>query len=335
VLSAFTIATPLRARRPADRPSLPSSKSLGNGQSPHRSSKLVLPAKFRSFGLHFALLCAALAGIVPFLGMGIVALLDALSDRSSALQVPTHFQMSPPSFPVDPSSDGVVAQLSGAIDSLSRAMQQQEAAQRQSQADTTVKLRRLEDGLSEARSTASYVAEHLAASTGKVAALDADADASDLLGLGVDWAAWTAGAEIDHSATSRGLGREPSAAGFAARTARVVAAAFPRYRSFVGKLSPPPEVVLAADSAPPSRCFIFEGQGVLTVRLAQPHSLNHIVLERMASWAMLHPQSTPRHFQVHVQNESSSETLQSIPADSPFEYVLAGPRVRHFPCRLR
>ncbi|CAE8637153.1 unnamed protein product, partial [Polarella glacialis] len=66
--------------------------AIGNyntlGASPHRGvgapAAQVAPSWLRSFGAPFAVLCAALAGIVPFLGGAMLALMDDDSGSSPA-----------------------------------------------------------------------------------------------------------------------------------------------------------------------------------------------------------------------------------------------------------
>jgi len=143
--------------------------------------------------------------------------------------------------------------------------------------------------------------------------------------LGIDWAAWTAGAEIDHSHTSAGLGRNP-----AGRLMRAITGRFaPQWRSFASNVSQPPEVVLAADSSPPSRCFSFSGNGTLAIRLSRGVHLTHVVVEQLPVWAMTHAKATPRFFEVRA-------TPSSVPADQysvalgKFEYALDGKRAQAF-----
>mmetsp|Transcript_35362 Transcript_35362/g.75376 ORF Transcript_35362/g.75376 Transcript_35362/m.75376 type:complete len:424 (+) Transcript_35362:99-1370(+) len=157
---------------------------------------------------------------------------------------------------------------------------------------------------------------------------------------GVDWAAWSAGADIDHSATSWGLGRDASPSGLLHRATRVMATVLPQYRAHIGPVSHPPSVVLAADAAPPSRCFRFEGSGSIAIRLLHPRKLTHLVLERLLDWADLEPEASPRFFSAAAEladvGRGDLTTGDDVAEDAyrhslgDFEYALHGGRAQAF-----
>merc|ERR1719492_727334 len=70
----------------------------------------------------------------------------------------------------------------------------------------------------------------------------------------------------------------------------------PRYRAHIGNISQPPEVVLAADSSPPLRCFAFRGNGSISVRLLHAVRVSHVALENPPMWAVTRPRAAPRWF---------------------------------------
>ncbi|CAJ1416864.1 unnamed protein product [Effrenium voratum] len=145
------------------------------------------------------------------------------------------------------------------------------------------------------------------------AAAGAPSEAED---LGMDWAAWTAGAEIDHSHTSQGLGRT-----LWARAGRVLACLAPSWRMSLGA-SQAPEVVLTWETGPPSRCFTFDGAvGELSIRFWQPLRPSHVVLEQSPNWALANPRASPRHFEVRAWR--AGDVSQYEVRLGRFEYQLA------------
>lgn len=305
----------------------------GRSSRAHTSSETwttsVLPPWFYGFGGHFALLCAALAGIVPFLGIAIFVCIGPGEDSASAASM-KHLLTLPQGGGAEGVDNSVGSHLATVLHGLQQTLRQQEIARQASDATITERMRRLEDTL---------VAHVAAVSTAALPAgparavpqflLPVSPDGGDqIAGLGIDWAAWGAGAEIDHGSTSWGLGRKPSASGLMGRAARLVAAVLPRYRAYAGNVSHPAEVVLAADSAPPSKCFSFWGNGTVAIRLLQPRRASHVVLEQMPAWATLLPQAAPRHFQVKAWEEGEAEPYRTTLGS--FEYALAGPRAQAF-----
>ncbi|CAE8643748.1 unnamed protein product, partial [Polarella glacialis] len=144
-------------------------------------------------------------------------------------------------------------------------------------------------------------------------------------GLGVDWASWGMGAEIDHGHTSPGLGR--SLLGCASRA---VTSLLPSQRTLFGFVSHPPEAVLAWDSAPPSRCYSIEGNGAVAIRFLKPVRAGHVVLEQLPSWATAKPLAAPRSFEVLAWPADGVEESYSVKLGS-FEYQLDGLRAQVFP----
>lgn len=151
--------------------------------------------------------------------------------------------------------------------------------------------------------------------------------ADPLEGLGVDWAARFTGAEIDHGYTSPGLGRDVVGC-----AVRAVAALVPRYRAYAGNVSHPPEVALAADHAPPIRCFYFGGKGTVAVRLLRATSPGHVAIEQPPSSSMVHPRAAPRSFKVYGWSTSEGAEPYSLLLGS-FEYLIEGPRIQVFQLR--
>lgn len=270
-----------------------------------------LPPWFRSFGLPFAVCCAAIAGIVPLFGVGLVALLsgDGGSPAPAIHAVPIP-SIAPPVLHSDASSTDVLV----ALDSLRRDMQQREGARQAYDEAVVARVRRLE--------TAAVA--HSPSS--KRGAMGWSAQATDpTAGLGVDWASWTAGAEIDYGYTSTGLGRS-----ILGRASRLVTSLLPRYRVYAGNVSHPPDVVLAADFAPPTKCFAFQGEGTIAIRFPRVVSPTHIVMEQRPSLATLHPEAAPRHFEVRAWlaqpgAEPYSESLGT------FEFKLGDAPAQAFP----
>uniref|UniRef100_A0A7S4RKT5 SUN domain-containing protein n=1 Tax=Alexandrium monilatum TaxID=311494 RepID=A0A7S4RKT5_9DINO len=302
------------------------------GRSPprRRQAALDFPPWLRSFGGGCAVLCAALLGIIPFLGTGVVAfLLDAYSGQSApAMQAapPQHVVLQAPAAPaVLPVAGGEVAGAAvlTALDGLRRDLQAQEHARKASETATGERVRRIEAAL------ASGAGSGAAAGPLLQAAPESTSEGGDVTsGLGVDWAAWSAGAEIDQAHTSAGLGRDA-----VGRAARVAAALLPRYRGFAGNVSHPPEVVLASESGPPSRCFTFGPNGSVAIRFPRAVQPLHVALEQRPAWATLRPRAAPRRFEVHVCPAGTEDEQYSVRLGA-FEYALEGPRAQAFALEL-
>eukprot|EP00927_Polykrikos_kofoidii_P018288 TRINITY_DN18455_c0_g1_i1.p1 TRINITY_DN18455_c0_g1~~TRINITY_DN18455_c0_g1_i1.p1 ORF type:complete len:468 (+),score=87.92 TRINITY_DN18455_c0_g1_i1:39-1406(+) len=303
------------------------------------------PPWLRSFALPFALLCGALAGIIPLCA---VAFFQLLGDSDTPAPAP--LPQAPPGVPpqqvgwgsqwggwlsmsqpfgagsglagntgqlmVGDASDG---QLLGAVEALRNDMHRQVASQKAVEASIASRMQRLEASVSSAASVAAASASSL------FGRRSTEEDRSSLDGLGVDWLAWSAGAEIDASYTSPGIGR-----GIVGRAARVAASVLPRYRASLGNVSHPPEVVLAADAAPPARCFTFRGVGTIAVRLRGTAVLTHIAVENVPAWASVKPRAAPRHFEVRVRTPGAPSGSGFGAPLGAFEYVLDGGRVQVF-----
>lgn len=103
----------------------------------------------------------------------------------------------------------------------------------------------------------------------------------------------------------------------------------PSFRQTVGPASHPPEVVLAADAAPPSRCFKFEGSGNVAIRFSRPVRIAHVALEKPPPEALLAPKSMPRRFSVFAWRASEgSRPYGELVGE--FQYELEGPRNQVF-----
>lgn len=280
---------------------------------------MALPLGFRSFGGHCALLCAAIAGIVPFLGMAILACLDSgeeVTDIARTAQVPTMQQP----IVIDSRPSSTDDRLANVLADLQRSLQQQDHARQSTEAAINNRMQTLEQALASAapaRSTTASITDGLS-------------EAQDMLAeLGVDWAAWGAGAEIDHAFTSCGLGREPSVNGIFGRAVRAMASVAPRYRALASSISHPPEVVLATDVVAPSKCFSFAGNGTVAIRFLHPQRVTHAVVERPPAWATLQPLAAPRFIEVRgwVAKEGAEPYRAAL---GSFEYASAGPRAQVF-----
>lgn len=286
-----------------------------------------LPPWLRSFGVLFAVLCAAGLGIIPFLGAAVIAFLadepsapPAQPSVQTALPQPVVLQ-APAAPPVLPASGGEAgsAAVLGALETLRRDLQAQELARQTSEVATGERVRRLEEAV--AKTAASGA---VAGPVVQVVSEGANEGGDATSGLGVDWAAWSAGAEIDYAHTSAGLGR-----GALGRAARAAAALLPRYRAYLGNVSHPPEVVLASESGPPSRCFAFGTNGSVAVRFPKPVRPLHVAVERRPDWATLQRRAAPRRFEVRAWSAAPDAEPYSASLGA-FEYALDGPRAQVF-----
>jgi len=318
-------ASPLRRRA-----ATASAEQTGGGAVKNKKSPAMLPSFLRSFGGQFAILCAASLGIVPFLGLAVVSLLG--DDEPAAPVAPSMVRtiaMPTPRFD-GPLGGGAAPdlQLHGLFDGLQRQFERQERMRQSSDAAAEARMQRLEDTLATDRAAAATRQVAPGASDGERPSARASSvptqESVELApDLGVDWAAWSAGATIDGAATSWGLGREPSASGLLARAARAVASVAPRYRTHIGAISHPPDIVLATDSLAPSKCFTFEGNGSVAMHLLGARRLTHVLIEHVPAWADVHPQAAPRFFTVRA-----TEPYDASVGD--FEYALDGPRAQVF-----
>lgn len=306
------------------------------------------PQWLRSFALPFALLCGALAGIVPLCAIACLGFFDDGESPAPAPAGPTQppqpqlgwgqqwggwlVSSQPPSQLVPTAGDAAAvgapdAHLLGAVESLRHELRRQEASQKAVEASVSTRMQRLESSVASSVSSAAVAAAAGASSLlgGALGRRSTQELSSVLDGLGVDWLAWSAGAEIDAGYTSSGVGR-----GILGRAARAVAAAVPRYRTHLGNVSHPPEVVLAADAAPPTRCFTFRGSGTIAVRLRADALLTHVAVEHVPAWAALKPHAVPRRFDVRARAAGSPAGSAYGPALGSFEYAFDGPRVQVF-----
>ncbi|CAK8999829.1 SUN domain-containing protein 5 (Sad1 and UNC84 domain-containing protein 5) (Sperm-associated antigen 4-like protein) (Testis and spermatogenesis-related gene 4 protein) [Durusdinium trenchii] len=243
----------------------------------------------KRLGVAFAALCAAATGIPPVLGVALLAFLDAdVAAPAAPMPLPT-----------------VTMEASRAADSQKAADALNEIAWK--------RLQRLEEAFATIshgghETTAAVEAAERAREAERkawVAAKAAEAAAQrraegramstdPMLDLGVDWAAWKAGAEIDHSHTTLGLHRN-----FWSRVARVMTSFAPHWRMWL-RASHPPEVVLAWETGPPSKCFAFEGQSAkVSILFWRPVHPSHVAIEQSPSWA-LDPRASPRNLEVYA-----------------------------------
>lgn len=282
-----------------------------------RRARRPLPRWLRNFGGPFAVLCASMASIVPLLGIACLALFWGDDTKVAPVTLDTSSRA------VTAVGTGNAAAefgLSDAISSLRQELgnqlQKQESARLSTEASVMTRLGRLESGLS---------------SSGRSWGGRASANAVDATdGLGVDWASWSGGAEIDHGYTSTGVGR-----GLTGRAARALSKLAPRWRTSVANVSPPPEVVLAADSAPPSTCFVMaNAPGKLAIRLPRPVYATHVAVERLPSWAEERPEASPRSFEVRAWLDDVG-SLPYAAVVGVFEYKLAGPRSQAFELKMK
>lgn len=334
---------PAAAPPPAQAPVPSPARAQRQAKPPPPAHGAVIFLKRHSSIVQFLmpLLCAALLGVMCFLGVAVFNLVGADDSASSPAPLAMMQQplvMSAPRFEAGGASEAVVQSL---FSNLQRQMESQEQARRIADLGAEARLRRLEEKVTaDLAAAAARVPTQAALPAAAVPAISvsASAAAGDVEGrgavaaLGVDWGAWTAGADIDFSATSWGLGRDPSVAGLLGRASRIVASAVPHLRTVVSPVSHPPTVVLAADGVAPSKCFTLGGNGTVAIKLLQPQRVTHVVLEHLPSWADLEPQAAPRFFSLSAWPATSTERYHS-PLGS-FEYALGGPRVQAFPLAL-
>jgi len=264
-----------------------------------------------------AVLCACFVVLVPFLGFTTVGafIWSAAAGGSEGDKAPATAGGS-----VD------VRRVADAVDALRQDLRSHVDEDRRevsgaSSAAVAAHVRRLEQTVAAATAASAATAARAPAAAG---------GAGDVAGLGFDWAAWSAGAEIDAGHTSAGIGR-----GLVGRTARALATLLPHHRARVAWVSHPAEVVLAADSAPPSRCFTFQGNGTLAVRLARGVLPTHVVVEQPPAVATERPRAAPRHVEVRVWPVEEDDASSALPGPygtraGAFEYALLGPRAQVF-----
>lgn len=297
----------------AQRP--PSSYGRGPG-------RYKVPQWLRGFGSHFALLCAAIAGIVPLLAIGFLAFMSNETPASGSVVVPviSPAVASPPRMESSLSLGSIDAvQVLAGLEGLRLDLRRQEESFAEAQAASASRIGRLES--ISARETQMP-------SPPTLPAVSLVSDASPLLALGVDWAAYGAGADIDSDNTSPGLGRD-----VVGRTTKLLAMLLPRYRNHFGNVSHHPTVVLAADNGPPSKCLTLDsGGGFVAIKFVKPVFVKHVAIEALPPWAMLHAGATPRRFQVRAwqigDGEAGAEPYSANLGD--FEYRLDGPSIQVF-----
>lgn len=268
--------------------------SGGFGSSPVQNMPLMW---LRSFGGPIILCCVAFAGFVVLFMIGLILLLSD-EDPPAAPQVPTIIA-SPPQM-IHAGGVGTESHLlAGALDQLRRDMQSQERARQQSEDSLLSQLRRL------GRSGVTASSQDMAAN------------------YGADFAAHAAGGSIDHAHTSE------SGRGVLGRLKRLIVLVRPGLRETMGPVLHPPEVALAADSSPPSRCFVLQDGGSVAIRLGKSVRPTHVALEKPPPDALLAPKSMPRRFEVYVWRASEGARPYGELVGK-FQYELDGPRTQFF-----
>jgi len=281
------------------------------------------PNWLRNFGGPFAALCAALTGIVPFFGVAVLALV--MQDAGSFSGAPE----------VGLPSGGSQLEVTD-FEGLWKELQRQEASRSSLDAAIAERMQRLEQAAktspdaalalsaAEKAVAAASAAEASAASAAAAASGSGAGQGDATVGLGVDWAAWGAGAFIDHGHSSGALGRH-----FTGRLGRLAASFLPQYRELFAAPHPP-EVLLAWDSAPPSRCHsMVAAGGTVAIRFPQAVRASHVVIEQTPLWASSWPsRASPRHFQVQAW-PADVEIPYSVELGA-FEYQLHGQRLQVF-----
>ena len=246
---------------------------------------------FKRSGVAFAILCCATTGIVPLLGIGVML----LQDESAAIP------MAPPApAPVKVDVSGLSSysrEVPDALNSMAwkRLQRLEEAFASELPGRQAAAMEAAEQARESERKAwaAAKAAENAAQRVGSEG-VPSSATVPDFGDLGVDYAAWKAGAEIDHSHTTSGLHR-----GFWSRVVRVVTSLVPGWR-MLAATSHPPEVVLTWETGPPSRCFALNGQSAkISILFWQPLRPSHMALEQSPSWAM-DPRTSPKNFEVYV-----------------------------------
>jgi len=278
----------------------------------HRSP---LPTRVRICGGPLAILCSTCVNI-PLLLLNVFGLWSSQGISGSVNQSPVAQYQSR-------ADTHVMGSILGTLEALRVDLRRQETRMAASDAAMGSRVARLESAQMQGSSGGALPMQALATDIQQT-----DSCANPVECPGIDWAAFSAGGEIDRAFTSSGLGRSP-----AGRISRGVAWLLPRFRAYIGNVSHPPEVALASDSAPPSKCFCFEGtQGTIAVRLLRAVRITHVVIEQRPQWATVLPRAAPRSFQVHGMpaensvNEVSSYTLSL----GEFEYQMDGPRTQVF-----
>lgn len=269
------------------------------------------PPWLKSAGCIFAVLCAALAGVVPFIAIACVALWN-----NSGTSIPHNLL----DFAHLHSLTASAARTAGTTDpQLLVDLERLRAVE----TATAVRIDRLEKALNQVANIA----------PGPLVTADQETLRHQDIGndvvstLGFDWAAWPAGARVEATLTSQGLGR-----GMLGRMVRAVSTLLPNYFAQCNNVSYPAEVVLAADSVPPSKCFTFRGDdGSIAIRFVRAIQPAHVVVEQMPIWATPHIHAAPRHFEVlawGMETDSSSQALSV--SLGKFEFMLQGPRAQVF-----
>lgn len=270
-----------------------------------QSPILSLQQKLQAARLPLAICCGAVAALAPILG----ALCISLAMNNEGDWKLRQQDMSESSFS-GPSSVGASPSSLIAIEAFRQDLALHEASQRSSESTMHGRVQLLEEGVNKVSDIVPQESIFVAVST------------LSLASLGVDWAARTSGASIDHANTSPALGLDVSGS-----ISRAIAAVMPRYKSHVGMVSHAPEVALAVDAAPPSRCFAFHGNGTLAVQLSRAMAPTHAVVERLvSSWAQ-EPLTAPKHVEVMARLEGAALYVESL---GTFEYLLDGPQAQVF-----
>lgn len=274
--------------------------------------------RLRRLNLPIAAFCAAVTGMVPLGLMAFLLFSDVAEGFAGAAQL-AELRLSVETLRQevrrqDPAVASRLLMLEEAIAGDTGAASSSVAA---AAADAARK------SSAEARAAAERAAALAAAVGERSGTSDPTSDA--IAGLGVDWAAWSAGADIDRSQSSGGLGRS-----LLGRLGRVLATLVPVTRTFLGAASHSPEVVLTWETGLPSRCFELDlPRGSLAIRFSRDIRPSHVVLEQSPLWATTLPRAAPREFHVDVWPSEGDLEPYAITVGS-YEYQLTGPRSQVF-----
>eukprot|EP00928_Gymnodinium_smaydae_P009281 TRINITY_DN13444_c0_g1_i1.p1 TRINITY_DN13444_c0_g1~~TRINITY_DN13444_c0_g1_i1.p1 ORF type:complete len:420 (-),score=97.03 TRINITY_DN13444_c0_g1_i1:58-1317(-) len=330
-----------RFRLPTPTATAAGSSGAGRGTSPAAAQVARALPLLRKMGLPLAVLCGSFVGLPGLCFIGFYNIFGgddvdlepnvAGTAAAAATAAPAAVQpvTAPSPLLATPLSPLFQAQARPDVQilELQRDLRRQDAERTAAEQATASRLSTLESSVSALASAApAGVSGSFGYSLfGSRGSSDGAEDGSSALaGLGTDWAAWSADASIDHAHTSSGLGR-----GYLGKVARMLASQLPQFRALTDGISHPPEVVLAADSAPPSRCFTMGGSagGAVAITFARSVRLTHVAIERLPSWTSTPAGTMPRRFEVRTRSPTSSSYAASL---GTFEYEASGPRVQVF-----
>jgi len=289
----------------------------GNARAPNIRLCSRRPPWLKSAGTIFAVLCAALAGVVPFIAIACIALWNSDGTSEGTSSIP-HKMMD---FHLYLNSLSSLTSMRAAGTSDAQLLVENEQ-RRAVEMATAVRIDRLEKALNE---VANIVPGPLvSADHGTLRHQDV---ANDIVStLGFDWAALPAGGRVEATLTSQGLGR-----GILGRMSRAVSMLLPDYFAQCINVSYPAEVVLAVDSVPPSKCFTFRGDGSVAIRFVRSIQPAHVVVEQMPIWATPHAHAAPRHFEIVAWGMGTDSGSQAHSVSlGKFEFMLHGPRAQVF-----